>query len=503
MRLVLHVFGKDARRLRWPVAVAIGLTCAWVWAESWQSDASPGWVGAALQPLLALVWIYLVARAVQEEPLAGDRQYWLTRPYSRVGLVGAKVLFVAVFVHLPYGLGCMAIVWARGFEVWSGMGALWEQQAMVAALITLPSAAVAAVTPGFAHFCMGMFFISICGFASLAGGRPIGLPWMSPDAMRRLACAMLLGATGVSVLAMQYRMRRTLIVACIGAVAVVCTGALYAWTPMLYTEGFDCFWRGAGRELSLAWVAEVQPDPRAGNVWGSDMYAAPVELRGTGTGQTRYARTLDFALWGESGQRLKLGPATSAFVETRGDREDRFRLFLRNPAARRLRGERVTMRGMLRVDVADVHPAGVLELDAPSRAVPWVGRCRAVRQAEGSYWNRELLKVFCESPGQVPVLGKVVLRGSGDEVWEQRLGSASVHLSGFDWLSPLDRKQTFFPIVEERAPGDGNKWLVPREALQGARVELGAEQPVGCAMVPFEAAGRLDAIAQRFVVEVK
>lgn len=114
-----------------------------------------------------------------------------------------------------------------------------------------------------------------------------------------------------------------------------------------------------------------------------------------------------------------------------------------------------------------------------------------------------MLKVFCESPGQVPVLGKVVLRGAGEEVWEQRLGSASVHMTGFAWLSPLDRKQTFFPIVEERAPGEGNKWLVPVAALQGARVELAAEQPVGCAMVPFEATGRLDAIAQRLVVEVK
>lgn len=230
------------------------------------------------------------------------------------------------------------------------MGALWEQQAMVAALITVPGAAVAAVTPGFTQFCMGMFFVLICGLASLAGGQPIGLPWLFKDEVRLLACATLLGTAGVAALAMQYRMRKTLGAAFMGGCAVVCTGAMYAWTPALYTERVGCALRGTlGQTLSLVWSAEQKPDPRAGNVWGADMYSAPVELKGTGAGQARYVRALDFTLLGPDGQRWTLGPGTTAFVENPGVGEERFRLLLRNRETRRLRGERgVNTRGVAR-----------------------------------------------------------------------------------------------------------------------------------------------------------
>lgn len=114
MRLVFHVFVKDARRLRWPVALAIGLTCGWVWAEAWQSDASPGWLGAALQPLLALVWIYLVARVVQEESPAGGPAI-LADTAILAGWAGGGEGFVC------YGV-CASSLWAGVYGDCVGAG---------------------------------------------------------------------------------------------------------------------------------------------------------------------------------------------------------------------------------------------------------------------------------------------------------------------------------------------------------------------------------------------
>ena len=488
MRLVMHVFRKDALRLRWPVLLSIGLVCAWAAAESLQSDASPGWLGATLQPLVSLVWLYLVARVVQEEALASDRQDWLTRPYSRLGLALSKAVFVLVFVHGPYVLGCAAILWVRGFAPWEQVGALLARQAVVAAAITVPAAAVASVTRTFAQFCAGVFVLLLGGFAIV-----VGKPWITMDAVRRwLGAAMLCGA-GVGVLSLQYRWRRTLLAGSVGACVALFAGALFAWTPSVHTEGWRC-----GLAMSLEWVQERARDPRAGVVYGRDMYSSQVELRGTRPGQARHPRMLALSVAGPGGEHWSLGPQLVANVETWGEDHERLRLLVGNDLAGQVRGQRVTLRGVLQVDVTNVHPVERFAVDGVARHVPWVGRCRAVMQAENLFMNRDLLKVFCEAPRGVPVLAKAVLRGEGEETWEQGLGDGSLHHSGFDWSSPLDRRQTYFPIVDERAPGAGNKWLVPREALRGARVEIRPEEPVGCAIVAFEAVGKLDHAAGRF-----
>ena len=55
-----------------------------------------------LLPLgLPLVAWYLIARLIHAETLPGDRQFWITRPYRWQSLLGAKVLFVLVFLNLP------------------------------------------------------------------------------------------------------------------------------------------------------------------------------------------------------------------------------------------------------------------------------------------------------------------------------------------------------------------------------------------------------------------
>ncbi|MFN7937071.1 MAG: hypothetical protein U0R19_27355 [Bryobacteraceae bacterium] len=500
MRHVICIFLKDARRLGGLSALGLALVYGWAATESWQSDASPGWLGAGLHPLVTGVWMLLVALLVQEDGLVGDRQYWLTRPYSRVGLVLSKALFVVVFVHGPYLVACAGVLWARGFAPWEELGALWERQMMVAGLVTIPSAAVASVTRTFAQFAGGMLMLAAGGMVLAVGRGPYSLPWLNVDVVRRLAGAMLLGAAGIGVLAMQYRWRRTGTASVVGFAGVLFTGAVFAWTPALYTEGLGCRLGG----VSLMWrKTETKPDPRAGYVWGRDSYSAQVELRGTASGEVRHARMLAFSMLGPDGQEWGLGRSLAAHVETWGTDDERLRVLVGSPVAESVRGRRVTLRGAFKVDVNVAKQVERMEIGGPARMVEWVGRCGSVVQSEDGFLNRDMLKVFCESPARVPILAKVVLRGSGEEIWEQRLGAASVHYGGWDWLSPLDRKQTFFPIVEGSGTGSGNKWVVPRAVLAGARVELMPEEPAGCAVVRFETAGVLDGVAGRFVAEVK
>jgi hypothetical protein len=58
------------------------------------------------------------------------------------------------------------------------------------------------------------------------------------------------------------------------------------------------------------------------------------------------------------------------------------------------------------------------------------------------------------------------------------------------WVSPVNRRQTFFHIVDhDRTSSPGSQWLVPDSALPGSRVEITPQHEAGCSLVQFEATG--------------
>src|ERR1700730_16474789 len=116
MRLVLHIFIKDARRFWWEIAVMLGLLAVVARMDATRVGFIPGAMEGWLNLILPAVWAYLIALVIHDEALVGDRQFWLTRPDSWRGLVAAKALFVLLFIHLSCFAADVAIVAARGFE---------------------------------------------------------------------------------------------------------------------------------------------------------------------------------------------------------------------------------------------------------------------------------------------------------------------------------------------------------------------------------------------------
>jgi hypothetical protein len=101
MRQALWILRKDVRRL-WPGLAVLWLLMA---AAGFAAAEVPRnyWAGTTL-----FLWIpvevvasFLVIVAVHEDSLIGDRQFSLTRPYSRKSLLLAKCLFVLLVVNLP------------------------------------------------------------------------------------------------------------------------------------------------------------------------------------------------------------------------------------------------------------------------------------------------------------------------------------------------------------------------------------------------------------------
>src|SRR5205807_2024067 len=103
-------------------------------------------------------------RVIHAEPIPGDRQFWVTRPYRWQSLLAAKMMFIVAFVHIPLAFSQMVIVGRAGFPVaanWDGLA--WEQ-VFQAANVTLPAAVLAAVTSGmigFALSALGVFAVTM------------------------------------------------------------------------------------------------------------------------------------------------------------------------------------------------------------------------------------------------------------------------------------------------------------------------------------------------------
>ena len=56
-------------------------------------------MGIAL--FLPIAWVVLISRLVHDEELVGDRQFWITRPYTWYSLLGSKLLALIVLIGLP------------------------------------------------------------------------------------------------------------------------------------------------------------------------------------------------------------------------------------------------------------------------------------------------------------------------------------------------------------------------------------------------------------------
>lgn len=208
MRQALHIFKKDARYLWYEIALV------WLLASAFASmhiRTKYAYLSGLVEVVLVVGAVLLIGRLILAEAIAGDRQFWVTRPYRWQSLLAAKVLFIIVFVNLPIFAAQFFIVLIDGFPLgFSVPGLLWSQ-VLLFACVSLPLASIAAVSSAIAPFivsqliaivvAVGMMFL----FSPLATRALGGLDWVR-DSIALLA----LGAIAVSILFIQYKSRRTL-----------------------------------------------------------------------------------------------------------------------------------------------------------------------------------------------------------------------------------------------------------------------------------------------------
>jgi hypothetical protein len=160
VRQALHIFRKDIRYLRREIYLVLFLVAVFVWTETHSSD--PWWV----EMLLPVTVGCLIACLIHAEALPGNHQFWITRPYGWKSLVGAKLLFMLVFVNLPISMAQMLILFADGFPLGRSLpGLLWEQVLMIL-ILSLPIAALAAMTAGMVSFIFSTLILLAIAYGS-------------------------------------------------------------------------------------------------------------------------------------------------------------------------------------------------------------------------------------------------------------------------------------------------------------------------------------------------
>jgi len=159
MSQIIHILRKDLRRLVPEISNSLAVQALYAAASigQWKWPVRFGGSGTmfffdllspsnALTGLMLMSWAFLVWSAVHEESLAGDNQFWLTRPYQWQKLLIAKGTLVFVTICLPLVLVQMLMIAHAGFSPLHHLYALLWRQILIPGLGLLAAAIVGAIT---------------------------------------------------------------------------------------------------------------------------------------------------------------------------------------------------------------------------------------------------------------------------------------------------------------------------------------------------------------------
>jgi hypothetical protein len=174
-------------------------------------------------------------------------------------------------------------------------------------------------------------------------------------------------------------------------------------------------------------------------------------------------------------------------------------LTMRPDVYQRISRTPVTLRGHLLIQRAAT--SGKSQIVGFGRAdIPQLGKC-ATTETGATLFQRNLLRIACESPNPLPPNRINVVDTVSGRKWEEaRLGIARTLTSvpTGTWLSPLDRGEYYLQTPEGDATKPGEHWNLPEETLNHFRTEFQTSTIVGDSVVPYELTG-ID--LRKFVVE--
>ena len=220
MKQILHIFAKDARRLWGEIFLSLALVAAFVltmpyrWA--FHNNSTGNYPGTSAIPLLAycvellvpVSWWLLITRVIQSETLVGDRQFWITRPYQWKNLFAAKLLFLAVFLYLPFFAAQVITMAVAGITGTSLLCSPVYNLIPISVILILPLLAIASVTRNFVHMTLTLLGTLLALWLLIALSTGTAANNIAAPVAGRIA-AILIFCTFSAAIVLQYATRST------------------------------------------------------------------------------------------------------------------------------------------------------------------------------------------------------------------------------------------------------------------------------------------------------
>ena len=257
MKQALHIFRKDVDALRIESGVFVLLALAFGWTKL--HVLNDDWT----DPLIVLAASFLIARVVHADALPGDRQFWITRPYNRMSLLSAKLLFVVVCVSLPVACAQFAVAASFGYPILQVIPAVLFNQLALLGVCALPVLTLSSLTTGIVILILIALAIAL---ASLGGSSTL-IYWL-PDSLRfgpdsvgwirnALVEIWLLAVAGI-VIFRQYRYRATRSGMVIAVAGLNIAAAGYLLIPAAFELRAQS-WLSANPALSAGVTVSAKP----------------------------------------------------------------------------------------------------------------------------------------------------------------------------------------------------------------------------------------------------
>jgi hypothetical protein len=363
------------------------------------------------------------------------------------------------------------------------------------ALATLARTATQFVALAFALLGTAVVFSSV----SETIGLPLvqSVPWMPIDPPRQALALSLLALSAFFVAWLQYRSRRTAISRGVGIAGLVAACALYVLLPPESSAAIE----------AALWPAHLQNGPVSVRLAPRERtfdsqrrfqsnavtVAIPIELRGVRALPDVRLDQTSLEIIGPGGSRYKAARFFTAVKKASLFAlvaETGWEVLVMEPSLfARLAGTPVDVHGHLS---AEFHEIGApVALPENTRTdVSAVGKC-ARSGAGGGLLREDGLRVSCESPNGVGDSRVRLVDTDTSREWTGGLGIVA-SISSYPrntWLSPVDRRESFFQLTSRDTTQPGSQWQAPRTIVAHSRMEVLPHPVVGHVVASFKFTG--------------
>lgn len=444
MRQALHIFAKDVRLYWIEIAATLTVTALFVWIYSMGWGDSPHrlplwpWVPGAITGLVPVGWMVLITRVIHAESLVGERQFWITRPYRWPELIGAKALFVAAFVYVPFFVAQCMLLREAGMHPFSYLPGLLFNLLLTTGILVLPIACLAAVTSNFAKMLLGLLCVIL--FVAGVGYLSTFLPSSSTTNSFGDALGFIVPVSVfIVVLFLQYAQRATLVSRTLLFALAVTLSVLTLFGPEDTAMGITYPVRaeGAGPQITFRQIASKDSGSDSDDSAGRELSLVfPVSITGIAAETAVKVDNARVRITAAGGERWTSHWQGVSLTSLPGQPNSTVTLQINRAFYGRMKDKPVTVELSLAFTLLQSGEVKRMVLPEKSFQLPSGSVCRSTGESSG---------LSCLSPMRQPPLLLVATRLS-----KQDCSAAPPANDGdpaFDWVGTLDSEPAEFGLT--------------------------------------------------------